>query len=103
MEAITVQPAFPASATAPIGHVVLEASHLIKSTADETLASLIQARCPQLLVEEYMGERSYARIRVTLEAEDAVRDIIKTIARERGKKPHVREVRGTRQYYSPRD
>jgi len=96
--------AFPTQEPRPAGHVVLEANNLIKpGPGQDTLASLIQARFPNIRIEACDGDRGYARVRVALEVEEVVKAIIKGIARELRKKTNVREVPGTRCFYSPRD
>lgn len=97
--------AFPTHEARPIGDVVLEVSNFIntRAGAEENITSIVLARCPNLQVQAYAGDRSYARLRVALEDEAATRNVIKAIAKEQGKKISIREVRGTRRFNSPRD
>jgi len=90
----------------PQGSVVLECQRLIaaRSNNSETLLTLLQDYSRFLNIEAYEGERSYARVRVSLQHENIVRSIIKGIAKERGKKRvTVRRIQGTLTFDSPRD
>lgn len=97
--------AFPSTAPRAVGSVVLEVRNLIKPRRRQvdTLVSLLRLRFPTLPVEEVSGERSFARIRVSLDTEAVAVAAIKLIAQESGKKIDVREVPGTRVFNSPRE
>lgn len=82
------------------GHVVLEASGLIKPSAPQTLAALLRSWSPELEIEEYQGKRGYARVRVTARHEALACQIIKVIGRERRKHVKIKEVPATREYDS---
>merc|ERR1719401_2095977 len=86
------------------GSVVLQASGLVKSKPGmqtETLVSLVREMRPALNVEMPSDALGYARIKVQLQDEGSVRELIKDLGRARGKHVNVREVPGTRRYDSP--
>jgi len=75
------------------GHVVLEANNLIKSgSGRKTLESLIKAKCPDLRLEPYVGDRAYARIKVAIEDEERAREVIQEIAVARSKRTNIRQL-----------
>lgn len=93
-------------APAPRGHVVIEVDRIInrRPGQEETLFSSLSARLSPYLgsqVEEEQGERSYARVRIQMEYENAVREEIKKIGHERGKRVNIKTV--SRVFESPRD
>ena len=99
--------AFPgAEPSGPTGLLVLEVDRLINSKNrdnQESLTNLLKKYCPQLHLEEVDGERSYARVRLRMEDEALVREVIKAIGKERGKRGmSIRVVEGSRIFESPR-
>ena len=101
--------AFPgAEPSGPPGLVVLEVDRLINSknrdNQESSLTNLLKEYCPKLHLEEVDGERSYARVRIRMEDEALVREVIKAIGRERGKRGmSIRVVQGSQIFESPRD
>jgi len=81
-----------------------EVRNLINPKVDK-LVLLIRNLCPLLGVDEYDGDRAYARVYVNLEDEPLVRSAIEAIAKKRGKWAEVTEVPGSRCEFfnSPRD
>jgi hypothetical protein len=95
--------AFPSSGRVHArGHVVLEVRNLVKPGRD-TIFSVLNARAPNLQIEQHEGTRSYACVRVSLEHESLVRAMIQAIGQERARNASVHEVPGTRVYSSPRE
>lgn len=103
---ITIPPAaFPTSEPQASGHVVLEVGGLIRTQRGqrETLVDLLKGLNPDLAASEIAGPRHYARARIKIEDEEVVREMIRAIGRQRGRRPIIREVQGTRVFHSPRD
>ena len=100
--------AFPgAEPLGPTGLVVLEVESLINSknrdNQESSLTNLLKKYCPQLHLEEVDGERSYARVRIRMEDEALIREVIKAIGKERGKRGmSIRVVPGSQIFESPR-
>ena len=102
--------AFPgAEPSGPTGSglVVLEVDNLINSknrdNQESSLTNLLKKYCPQLHLEEVDGERSYARVRIRMEDEALIREVLKAIGRERGKRGmSIRVVPGSQIFESPR-
>lgn len=102
--------AFPgAEPSGPTGSglVVLEVDKLINSknrdNKESSLTNLLKKYCPQLHLEEVDGERSYARVRIRMEDEALIREVLKAIGRERGKRGmSIRVVEGSQIFESPR-
>jgi len=97
--------AFPTQGPQASGHVVLEVGGLIRTQRGqrETLVDLIREINPGLIVSEAEGPRSYARVRVRIEDEEVTRELIKAIGRQRGRRPNIKVVPGSRTFESPRD
>jgi len=97
--------AFPCAGPRASGHVVLEADRIIgaRGGQNETLVALLRTELPSVMLEEYPGDRSYARVKVRLQDEAVVREAIKIIARSRRRRANVKDVPGTRVFDSPRD
>lgn len=87
----------------PQGYVILEADKIVSTRPgrDETLYKLIKEKCPNLGVVQPEGDRHYARVRMPLADEAVVRAVIKSLAKERGKRSNVKVIE--RVYDSPRD
>lgn len=100
--------AFPGAVPAgPTGLMVLEVDRLINSknrdNQESSLTNLLKKYCPQLHLEEVDGERSYARVRIRMEDEALIREVIKAIGKERGKRGmSIRVVPGSQIFESPR-
>lgn len=100
--------AFPgAEPSGPTGLMVLEVDKLInrkhRDNQESSLTNLLKKYCPQLHLEEVDGERSYARVRIRMEDEALIREVLKAIGRERGKRGmSIRVVPGSRIFESPR-
>lgn len=97
--------AFPSNARQAEGHVVLEVNNIVNSRQpqSETLVNILRTRCPGFNIEEFEGDRSFARARIRIADEVVVRAVIKTVGRERRKRVTISEVSGTRVFLSPRD
>lgn len=87
----------------PRGSVVLVVDRLVKF--GERLVDLIRERHPRLGVEDPpQGRRSDASVRVPLGHEATVREAIKALGRERGKRSiNIKAVPGTLVFDSPRE
>ena len=100
--------AFPgAEPSGPTGLMVLEVDRLINSknrdNQESSLKNLLKKYCPQLHLEEVDGERSYARVRIRMEDEALIREVLKAIGKERRKHGmSIRVVEGSRIFESPR-
>lgn len=99
---------FPgAEPSGPTGLMVLEVDKLInrrnRDNQESSLTNLLKKYCPQLHLEEVDGERSYARVRIRMEDEALIREVLKAIGRERGKRGmSIRVVKGSQIFESPR-
>jgi len=103
--------AIPEALRVPVvrGHAVLEADRIInrRPGQEETLGSMLRERRAhnkfyiQGSIDNEEGPRSYARVRVSINDEDAIRSAIKDIGKERGKRVNVKTI--SRVFESPRD
>jgi len=92
---------FPRGTPEVEGTVLLEVSHLINNKGvEETLASLVRPLMPHVKIEEYDGPRSFCRISVEMKDEAAVREVIKSLGRQRNKRASIKEI--SRVFNSPR-
>lgn len=85
------------------GKVVLEVSHLINKSntvGNETLASLVRPLLPCVTIEECEGPRNFCRIIVDMMNEAAVREVIKSLGKQRNKRVSIKEI--SREFNSPR-
>lgn len=89
--------------SSPAGHIVMEATNLIAARRGrtDTLVDLLRSHHPGMTMEQVLGPRGYARVKITMENEDAVKATIKDIARARGVRTTIKVVE--RVFYSPRD
>jgi len=92
---------FPRAGPHVEGKVVLEISHLINNKGGtETLASLVRPLMPLAIIEECEGPRSFCRIIVEMKDEAAVREVIKSLGKQRKKRVNIQEI--SREFDSPR-
>lgn len=91
---------FPQDGPHVEGIVVLEVSHLINNNGRETLASLVRPLVPQAKIEEYEGPRKFCRIIVEMKDEAAVREVIKSLGKQRKNRVSIKEI--SREFNSPR-
>lgn len=75
------------------GTGILEADKIIKGNK-VTLAKLVLERCPSLTVSEPdgNGKNHYARVKFDLSQEKEVRECIKAIAKEKGKRSNIKVI-----------
>jgi hypothetical protein len=87
----------------PSGHLVLEATNIIAARRGQrdTLFDILRAEHPGVTMEQVLGPRSYARVKIGMDDENIVKEAIKSIARARGVRTTIKTVE--RVFYSPRD
>lgn len=105
---VSIPMAFPApepgpGSPRPLGHVVLEATNIIAARKGriDSFLTILQAAHPEKLIEEVLGPRNYARVKIRMDDGVSIKETIKDIARARGKRTTIKTVE--RVFYSPRD